>query len=112
VQIFSRDRRALCGICPAGCWIVASLDRQGRLAAMRPDEISPLGIVCKLGEHSPEIVYSPHRLKTPLRRKGPKGTLSFEPISWDEAFGDIVGRLNAIKAESAIYTGRGSFELE
>lgn len=116
MQTFPKERRALCGICPAGCWIVVSYDQNGCMTAVRPDETSPLGIVCKLGEHSPEIVYSPNRLKTPLRRTGPKGSLAFEPISWDQAFDDIVGRLNAIKAESgpeasAIYTGRGSFEL-
>jgi len=86
------------------------------MAAVRPDDTSALGILCKLGEHSPEIVYSPHRLKTPLRRKGPKGTMDFEAISWDAAFDEIVARLNALKEASgpeaaAIYTGRGSFEL-
>jgi anaerobic selenocysteine-containing dehydrogenase len=111
-----KERRALCGICPAGCWIIASYDEHGRLAGVRPDDRSAWGVLCKLGEHSAEIVYSPNRLKTPLRRNGPKGTMQFEPITWDEAFAHIVGRLESIKAESgpeaaAIYTGRGSFEL-
>jgi anaerobic selenocysteine-containing dehydrogenase len=75
-----------------------------------------LGILCKLGDHSTEIVYSENRLRHPLRRKGPKGTYDFEKISWEEAYQEIVGKLNAIKNEhgpeaTAIYTGRGSFEL-
>ncbi len=111
-----KERRALCGICPAGCWIIATYDHAGRLAAVRADESSPFGITCKLGLHSPEIVYSTNRLSHPMKRKGPKGTYDFEQITWDQAFAEMVQRLQTIKAESgpeaaAIYTGRGSFEL-
>jgi cysteine desulfurase NifS len=86
------------------------------MASVRADEGSPLGILCKLGDHSTEIVYSENRLRHPLRRKGPKGTYDFERISWEEAFQEIVGRLKTIKSQhgpeaTAIYTGRGSFEL-
>lgn len=86
------------------------------MIAVRPDESSPLGITCKLGRHAPEIVYSPERLRQPLRRVGPKGTMEFEPITWDEALNEIVERLQETKAQygpeaACIYTGRGSFEL-
>ncbi|MDD9940642.1 MAG: aminotransferase class V-fold PLP-dependent enzyme [Myxococcales bacterium] len=52
----------------------------------------------------------------PRTRVGPTGGHEFERISWDEAFESITDRFNEIKAESgpeatAIYTGRGSFEL-
>ena len=110
------EKRAICGICSAGCWIVATLDAAGRLISVRPDEGTPMGILCRLGEHSPEIVYSKDRLLYPMKRKGPKGTYDFERISWDEAFTTITGRLQTIKREhgaeaTAIYTGVGSFEL-
>ncbi|NVM23362.1 MAG: IscS subfamily cysteine desulfurase [Desulfobacterales bacterium] len=107
--------RALCGICPAGCWVIVACDEAGRIAAVRADESSPYGTICKLGELSPKIVYSKHRLLYPMRRTGPKGTYDFERIAWDEAYDIIVNQLNKIKAESgaeatAIYTGSGSFE--
>jgi cysteine desulfurase NifS len=110
------EKRAICGICSAGCWIVATLNSDGRLISVRPDEGTPMGIICRLGEHSPEIVYSKDRLLYPMKRKGPKGTLDFERITWDEAFETIAGRLQTIKSEhgaeaTAIYTGVGSFEL-
>jgi cysteine desulfurase NifS len=110
------EKRAICGICPAGCWVVVTYDAAGRIDVVRADESSPLGITCKLGEHSRDIVYSPHRLTHPLRRRGPKGTYEFERISWDDAFDIIVERLNNIKSDYgpeavSIYTGRGSFEL-
>jgi cysteine desulfurase NifS len=90
--------------------------RDGKLVDIRPDTGHPLGMICRRGQHAPEIVHSEHRLKTPLKRTGPKGTLEFEPITWDEAYDAIVANLNAIKRESgpeavAIYTGRGAFEL-
>ncbi len=110
------EKRGICGICSAGCWIIATCDDNGTIVDVRADETSEMGIICKLGEHSPEIIYSEHRLKTPLRRVGEKGNYDFEPISWDEAFTVITDRLNIIKKEygpevAAIYTGVGSFEV-
>jgi cysteine desulfurase NifS len=108
-------KKGICGICPAGCWIEAGMDN-GRLVDIRPDTGHPLGMLCRRGEHAPEIIYSEHRLRYPMRRKGPKGTHEFERISWDDAYDIIVENLNTIKNESgpeavSIYTGRGSFEL-
>jgi len=111
-----KEKRGICGICSAGCWIVAEYDDDGRIARIRPDESSEMGIICKLGEHAADIIYSENRLRHPLKRIGPKGTFDFEPISWDEAYGIITEKFNSIKAESgpeatAIYTGVGTFEL-
>ena len=91
-------RRGICGICPAGCWVEVGL-RDGRLVDIQADAGHPLGMICRRGQHAPEIVYSEHRLKTPLRRKGPRGTLEFAPISWDEAYDVIVERLAGIAHE-------------
>lgn len=110
------ERRALCGICPAGCWVVVTYDEEGRIHQVRPDESSSFGVICRLGEHSAEIVYSKDRLLYPMRRKGPKGTYEFERIAWNDAYDIIVDRLHKIKMRFgpeavSIYTGRGSFEL-
>jgi cysteine desulfurase NifS len=112
----TQERRGICGVCSAGCWIVASYDASGRIVGVRPDEGSPMGMICPLGEHSPDIIHSEHRLLHPLKRKGDKGSYAFERISWDDAYGIIVDRLSRIKKEfgpeaAAIYTGVGSFEL-
>ncbi len=108
-------KHGVCGICPAGCWVVAGI-KDGRLEAIEADSGHPLGMICRRGSHAPEIVNSGSRLKYPMRRVGPKGTHEFERIGWDEAYETIVAKLNEIKAESgpealAIYTGRGAFEL-
>ncbi|MGC9444995.1 MAG: IscS subfamily cysteine desulfurase [Candidatus Methanospirareceae archaeon] len=111
-----RTRRALCGICSAGCGVVITYDANGRIETVEPDESSELGIICKLGEHSSEIVYSNDRVLSPLQRVGEKGTYKFKRISWDDAYDIIVRRLTEIKSQhgpeaAAIYTGSGSFEL-
>jgi cysteine desulfurase NifS len=73
-------------------------------------------MICTNGVHSAEIVHDPDRLRYPMRRLGPKGTYDFERISWDDAYGIIAEKFVALKSEygpesTAIYTGRGSFEL-
>jgi cysteine desulfurase NifS len=108
-------KKGICGICPAGCYVEVGF-KDGKLEDIRKDESSPLGMICRRGEHAPEIIYSEHRLRYPMRRKGPKGSHEFERITWDEAYELIVDNLNRIKTESgpeavSVYTGRGSFEL-
>ena len=110
------EKRAICGICPAGCWVTVTRDHDGKIGEVRADDSSPLGMICTLGKHSAEIVYSKDRIQYPMRRKGPKDSYEFERISWDDAYNIIVENLNRIKDESGpeatgIYTGRGSFEL-
>ncbi len=109
------EKRAICGICPAACWVKVKYDSKGKIDEVSADDSSELGIVCTLGEKSRDIVYSEHRLKYPMKRKGAKGNYDFERISWDDAYDIIVSNLQKIKKESgpeatAIYTGRGSFE--
>jgi cysteine desulfurase NifS len=108
-------KKGLCGICPAGCWVEVGCEN-GKLVQIKQDTSHPLGMICRRGQHAPEIIYSDHRLRYPMKRVGPKGSHEFERISWDEAYDLIVKNLNTIKEESgpeavAIYTGRGAFEL-
>ena len=112
----SYEKKGICGVCSAGCWIIAEYDKEGKIINVRPDETSEMGILCKLGEHGPEIIYSKNRIRSPLKRKGPKGTYDFEEITWDEAYNIIIDKLQSIKKEygpeaTAIYTGVGTFEL-
>ncbi|MFQ5824072.1 MAG: IscS subfamily cysteine desulfurase [bacterium] len=108
-------KKGLCGICPAGCWVEVVLE-DDKIVDIKQDTSHPLGMICQRGQHAPEIIYSEHRLKYPMKRVGPKGSHEFERITWDEAYDFIVEQLNKIKEESgpeavAIYTGRGAFEL-
>lgn len=86
------------------------------MVRVEPQADHPLGMICRIGRHSPEIVHDPDRLLHPLKRSGPKGTYAFEQISWDHAFEIIVEEFENIKLQDgpeavAIYTGRGSFDM-
>jgi len=114
-KIENSEKRAICGICAAGCWVIVTYDSEGKIKSVRADETSNLGAICKVGENSRDIVYSKDRLLYPMKRRGPKGSYEFERITWDQAYETIVAKLNQIKRESgpeatAIYTGSGSFE--
>ncbi len=72
-------------------------------------------VLCPMAASAAQIIYSDSRIKQPLKRKGPKGKLDFEPISWDQAFEIIVEKMAAIKAAHGpeavgFYAGTGSYE--
>ncbi len=107
-------RKGLCGICPAGCGVEIVFEGE-RLHGIKPMESHPLGIVCTRGVHSEEIIYSPDRLKFPMKRVGDRGAGKWERVSWDEAV-EITAQLIKKVVEKygpeamAIYSGRGGFE--
>jgi anaerobic selenocysteine-containing dehydrogenase len=107
-------KKGLCGICPSGCGVDIMMEGE-RLHQIKPMKEHPLGIVCTRGVHSEEVIYSPDRLKFPMKRVGDRGAGKFERISWEEAF-EISARLIKGLVEEygpeamAIYSGRGGFE--
>ncbi|HET7851074.1 MAG TPA: molybdopterin oxidoreductase family protein [Pseudolabrys sp.] len=85
--------------CPSTCALeVELLDERtiGRVRGAKDNDYTA-GVVCaKVGRYA-EREHHPGRLLTPLRRKGAKGSGSFEPIPWDDAL-DLVAE-EFIKAE-------------
>ena len=86
--------------CPDMCSILAHVD-EGRLVRVEgdPDQPFTAGFVCAKVRREPELVHSPDRVRTPLRRTGPKGAGEFRPVSWDEALDLLVERWQAIRRE-------------
>lgn len=87
----------------------------GRLTKINADPAHPNGCICIKGKAAPEIVYSPDRLRTPMKRTRPKGDPDpgWVPISWDEAMGLMASRLLDIKAKhgaEAVVFGFGTEE--
>jgi len=74
----------------------AYLNEEGRLVRVegRQDHGLTKGFLCRKGQRILDWVYSPNRLKYPLKRAGPKGSGRFERITWDEAFNIITDNLN------------------
>jgi len=88
---------AMCG--PSlGCGIYAFV-KDGRFSRVEGMKESPLngGRICAKAHAAPQWVYSPERMKYPLRRVGKKGEGKFERMSWDEALDLIAARLKEQK---------------
>jgi anaerobic selenocysteine-containing dehydrogenase len=76
--------------CPSQCAVVVTVD-DGRVTEVAGDAAHPFtqGVVCGKVHDYAERLYAPTRVLTPLRRVGPKGAGSFEPIGWDAAIDEI-----------------------
>ena len=96
-------RKSICAICDP--MTQCGLDlyvKDGKIIKVEGSAENPYseGTLCPKGAATRQYVYSEERLKTPLKRSGPRGSGKFAPISWDEALDTIAARLNAIKKES------------
>src|SRR5229473_273716 len=94
-------RRVVCGHdCPDMCSLLAHID-DGKVARISgdPDQPFTAGFACTKVNRDAELVHSPDRIATPLRRVGAKGGRDFKPISWDDALDEITTRWKAIIAE-------------
>lgn len=87
--------------CPDMCSLIAHVDN-GKVVRVQgdPDHPYTAGFACGKVNRDADLVNSPERIATPLRRSGPKGSGQFTPITWDEALDEIATRWKAIIAES------------
>ena len=85
--------------CPCMCSLLAQVEN-GRLIKVSGDPEQPFtaGFACAKVNRDAEVVHSSDRIRTPLRRTGPKGSGRFTPITWDEALDEIESRWKAIIA--------------
>ncbi len=102
--------RTVCDICDAGCNIDAYVDHGTVIKVMGcKNPAYGNGYLCARGHANRQYVYHEDRIKTPLRRKGPRGEGHFEPITWEEALDEIEKRLGICKkkysANSVVFTG-------
>lgn len=93
-QIFSCACRSNC---MGGCWYNAHV-RDGKLLKLTPAKYPDDGYrgSCLRGLSYIERIYSPTRVKTPLRRVGERGAGQWESISWDEAIEEIASKFKEI----------------
>jgi anaerobic selenocysteine-containing dehydrogenase len=85
-------QRSVCPYdCPDGCGLLVEV-ADGKAVAVKGDPEHPHshGSLCPKMTRYQDTVHSARRLTTPLARTGPKGSGSFEPISWPEAISQIV----------------------
>jgi anaerobic selenocysteine-containing dehydrogenase len=96
----------LCGLCGCGMEVVVE---DGRVVEVRGDKEHPenVGVLCPKGRAMIDILYSPDRLKYPLKRAGKRGEGKWERISWDQALGLVAENLQKVKdnngAEAVVF---------
>ena len=86
--------------CPDQCSLLAHVE-DGRLTRLTgdPEHAFTAGFACAKVNRDHEMLYSPERVLTPLRRTGEKGEGRFAPITWDAALDEIVARWQRIFRE-------------
>jgi thiosulfate reductase/polysulfide reductase chain A len=85
----------------------------GKVVKIEPNEFNPIGVanvstdyallkpqggrMCPKGNSAVRALYDPDRLKTPMKRIGPKGSGKWKAISWEEALDDVAKNLLRIR---------------
>ena len=87
--------------CPDMCSLIVHVDG-GKVVRVQGDADHPYtaGFACGKVNRDAELVNSPERLGTPLKRTGPKGSGQFIPITWEAALDEIAARWQATIQES------------
>ncbi|WP_354003992.1 molybdopterin oxidoreductase family protein [Pseudotabrizicola algicola] len=110
-QVSDEVRKTTCYMCACRCGINVHL-KEGRVSYIEGNRDHPInkGVLCAKGASGIMQVTAPSRLRTPLRRVGPRGSGAFEPISWEDALQTAVDWLRPLRDEApeklAFFTGR------
>ena len=102
-------RRSICDICTPGpqCGVDLHI-RDGRVVRLEGTAGYPVsdGQLCVRGAAGRQYLYRADRIRTPLKRTGPRGSGQFEPIGWDEALSlcaEELGRLRREDPDSVVW---------
>ena len=92
--------KTACYLCHGGCLLLAHV-KDGKLVKMEGDPDGPhnRGTICEKGLSAIQYIYSPYRIKYPMKRVGERGEGKWQRISWDEALDTIAERLQYYKDE-------------
>jgi anaerobic selenocysteine-containing dehydrogenase len=85
-----------CTLCYHSCGTKVTVE-DGKAVKVKGLESHPLnrGRLCPKGANALDVIYSPNRLKRPLKRKNGE----FQEIGWDRALDEISEKLNRLKGE-------------
>lgn len=113
----AESKNSMCPICRAGCGTTvrvmqgdADVVRNGQAGVMTMSLAKKLegnashpvsqGKLCPRGQASIQITYHPDRLVQPLKRRGARGSGDYQPIGWDAAIAELVGKLDGMAGGS------------
>ncbi|SMC44831.1 molybdopterin-dependent oxidoreductase [Sporomusa malonica] len=99
----SIDRKVFNNACPRNCYDTCSIISTVEDGVLKKVEGNPTstytrGRLCAKGYSYTRSVYSPDRIKYPMRQMG-RGSGNWQRISWDEAYSEIAKTILRIKKE-------------
>jgi anaerobic selenocysteine-containing dehydrogenase len=96
---------SICQQCPGGCGIIGRV-MDGGLVKIAGNPLHPVnsGGLCMKGLSGMQVLYDPDRIKTPLKRKGKRGSGTWRPISWDEALNEVSETLLKLREAGQAHT--------
>jgi anaerobic selenocysteine-containing dehydrogenase len=86
----------ICFNCESACGLLAFVEKDsGKVFKFEGNPVHPgsRGRTCAKGPATINQIQDPERILHPLKRKGPRGSGEFEPVTWEEALNDIGGRI-------------------
>ncbi len=95
----------ICQQCPGGCGVLIRKigERAVKIEANPSHPVSRHGL-CPKGMASLQVLYHPARIRTPLKRVGPRGSGQWQSISWDEAIETVARALRDIRERDEPHT--------
>ena len=94
VTSFENWYASVCRQCDAGCGIIVRVvEGRAKKIEGNPDHPINRGKLCARGETAQQVLYHPDRIRTPLRRSGPRGSGQYHVITWDDALNELISRL-------------------
>jgi anaerobic selenocysteine-containing dehydrogenase len=90
------QKKVLCSSCDIYCQVVAEKDDAGSIHIKAQDPRPGRANICMKGVHAPEGFDHPDRIRYPLKRVGPRGSSTWQRVSWSDALDDIAARLRNI----------------
>ncbi|MSQ27628.1 MAG: twin-arginine translocation signal domain-containing protein [Dehalococcoidia bacterium] len=100
VSSFENWYASVCRGCSAGCGIIVRVvEGRAKKIEGNPDHPVSQGRLCARGQAGLQDLYHPDRIRSPLRRVGPRGSGRYDVISWDDAQAELTGRLKALAEE-------------
>jgi anaerobic selenocysteine-containing dehydrogenase len=96
-------RKSICTICDPTTQCGLDLYvKDGKIIKVEGSKEHPynMGTLCPKGAANRQYIYHEDRVKTPLKRTGPRGAGKFEPISWDKALETIATKFKEIKKQN------------
>ena len=110
-KVSDEIRKTTCYMCACRCGINVHV-RDNKIRYIEGNKDHPInkGVLCAKGSAGIMQHYSPARLKSPMKRVGPRGSGKFEPITWNEALSIATSWLEPIRNKDpkklAFFTGR------